>query len=471
MNQEKELKRTVQNSLDRTVTGQQTTLSGQPKTMRLSKDHADFWLGRIKKRSYHSPSGKILIPEWQVRLFHEKRESWFNLGTNNKAAAASKARDIWRHLQSFGWEPTEAKFKPRQVADQAATIEEFSKLYLEALKRVETRPTPQTSARYIKSLKFVCRRVRVTRIADLTPAKVQKFKGDYLTDGRTQERDEDSLKVSCNAILRNCAALFSRQVLDELQKVGIKLENPFAGQKLRGVRIKEYHPLGREKLDAIWRDSADLRDGDPEAPERKPIRTGGPKAKLPEGQKSKRWKEPNFRNPQTGAYLLLLLELGLGLRRNEADKAQWDWLGTDQKGRHYIEVRATPYFTPKGKKPRTIPVEKVLFDAIQASRNQVSPFIVPGRLPKRYEPGKEPKNLVYRCDPHHRALAHWLRKHGIVDDKPCHLLRKEFGSYVATAFSLFAAQKLLGHSSPKVTNDYYAALTQLPELNHAKVTA
>lgn len=33
------------------------------------------------------------------------------------------------------------------------------------------------------------------------------------------------------------------------------------------------------------------------------------------------------------------------------------------------------------------------------------------------------------------------------DSKPCHALRKEFGSYVATCFSLFLAQKLLGPKS------------------------
>ena len=44
-------------------------------------------------------------------------------------------------------------------------------------------------------------------------------------------------------------------------------------------------------------------------------------------------------------------------------------------------------------------------------------------------------------------------------------MRKEFGSYVATSFSLFHAQKLLGHSSPNVTSDDYAGLTALPELN------
>ena len=71
-----------------------------------------------------------------------------------------------------------------------------------------------------------------------------------------------------------------------------------------------------------------------------------------------------------------------------------------------------------------------------------SPFIVHGRKPKIYRQGKEPKNAVYRCDRDHRALSAWLRRLGINDDKPCHRLRKEFGSYVATSFGFYKAPKL-----------------------------
>ncbi|MEA3188514.1 MAG: hypothetical protein QOD99_2344, partial [Chthoniobacter sp.] len=63
----------------------------------------------------------------------------------------------------------------------------------------------------------------------------------------------------------------------------------------------------------------------------------------------------------------------------------------------------------------------------------------------------------------------WLRAQGIKDAKPCHLLRKEFGSYVANAFGLFHAQKFLGHSSPAVTSSYYAGLIDLPELKAARL--
>jgi hypothetical protein len=466
-----EQERTAQNNQNRTETGQKPLLSGLPQKARLSKDHQDFWLRKLKKRSYAANGQRVEIPEWQVRLFHAGREDWFNLATTNRTAASVKARDIWLHLRAHGWDATLAKFKPRAVPRQTLTVQDFSRMYREALQRVEYPPSPQTAARYLKSLEFICRRVHLNRIADLTPDKVKKFVGDYLEEGRGEGRNPESIKVSCNAMLRNSAAMFSRQMLAQYQSGGLSLANPFEGQKLRRIKLKSYSPMNRDLLDVIWRDAAKLRDGDPEAPERKRIRTGGRKAKRLPGEKAKRWAEPDFRLPQPGAYILLLLELGLGLRRNEADKAQWDWFFTDANGRHYIEVKATPYFTPKSKESRVIPVEKVLYEAIQASRSQVSPFIVSGRLPKRYEPGREPKNLVYRCDQHHRTLALWLRKHGIADEKPCHTLRKEFGSYVATAFGLFHAQRMLGHSSPAVTEAFYAGLTQLPELKHAKVNA
>jgi integrase len=458
-----ELERTAPHSENRTETGQKPLLSGQPKKARLSKDHQDFWLGKLKKRSYSTNGNCVEIPEWQVRLFFEGREDWFNLGTTNRAAASIKARDIWLHLRAHGWESTLARFKPRGPAKQTLTDSEFADLYREAIKRVEYPPSPQTAARYLKSLDFICRRVRVNRITELTPDKIKKFVGDYLEDGRAESRHPESIKVSCNAMLRNTAAIFSRQMLGEYLSRGLSLENPFTGQKLRRIKLKSYSPMNRDMLDAIWQDAAKLRDGDPQAP-------APAKTKRQAGEKAKRWKEPDYRLPQSGAYVLLLLELGLGLRRHEADKAQWDWFFTDANGRHYLEVKTTPYFTPKSKESRVIPVEKVLYEAIHATRAQVSPFIVSGRLPKRYEAGREPKNLVYRCDQHHRTLALWLRRHGIADEKPCHTLRKEFGSYVATAFGLFHAQRMLGHSSPQVTEQFYAGLTQLPELNHAKVT-
>ena len=452
----------VQNRKNRTETGQTKPdrhgSAGLPRKSKLPKTHQDYWVSRLQKRSYLDRDGKtkVEIPTWQVRMFHAGREMWFNLDTPNQTAASIKARDIYGSLRTNGWDAVLAKFKPATAPSRDITVEEFAEIYREALKRVEYPPIKPTAERYLKSLSFLCKRVNVRRLSILTPEKVKQFIGDYMVEGRNECRDEGSVKVSCNAILRNSGALFSKQMLAEYHSAGLALVNPFVGQKLRRVTIKAYSPLKRDKLDAIWRDAVKLRDGDPAA---------HPAVRTNRG----RWQPPDLRKPHPEAYAILLLELGLGLRRNEVDKAQWDWFFTDKEGRHYLEVKATPYFMPKSKERRVIPVEPLLYEAIQETRSQVSPFVVGGRLPRTYSEQDAPKNLVYRCDLHHRALASWLRTHhGIEDDKPCHLLRKEFGSYVATSFGLFAAQRMLGHSSPAVTESFYAGLTQLPELKHAK---
>ena len=233
----------------------------------------------------------------------------------------------------------------------------------------------------------------------------------------------------------------------------MQLENPFKGAKLRQVKIKGYSPLRQELLDQIWQGAALLRDGDP-------------KAREPEA--GNRWGSHDFRKPRPAAYALLLLELGLGLRRHEADKSQWDWIISDAQGRFFMEVKPTQYFMPKGKERRVIPLDKALHAALLAGKED-DIFIVPGRPARLYPAGVEPKNLTYRCEMDHRALAAWLRARGVVDPKPCHLLRKEFGSYVANSFGLFHAQKFLGHSSTSVTEAYYAGLTSLPELNSTRL--
>lgn len=454
-----------------TEEGQKKPLSLSKPRAKLGKTHQDFWIKRLRKRTFTDSQGnKAEIPTWQVRMKYLRREAWFNLETSNAAQAAIKARDIWLSLLGQGWEATLAKFKPKAEVKAELSLDDFATLYRNLIPSVEYPPSRPTAERYLKSLFFICRRVRVNKIEDLKPEKVEDFSGKYLEEGRRENRQETSIKTTINFHIRNAGALFSRQMLEAYEKHGLALSNPFTGQKMRRVEIKAYSPMRRELLDEIWRDAPKLRDGDPSIPERVIIRTGGRKAKLPPDKKAKRWQLPDFHDPHPDAYALLLLELGLGLRRHEADKAEWDWF-FELNGRHYLEVKETPFFKPKSGEKRTIPVEPVLFEAIQKTRNHAGPWIVPGRLPKRYEPGEEPRNITYRCDKAHRALAAWLRQKGIEADKPCHLLRKEFGSYVATAFSLFHAQKILGHSSPDVTAAYYAGLTDLPELKHAKLKA
>lgn len=452
-------KETVQNRKKGTERGQ----------TKYGKTHVDYWAPRIRKRSFVGRDGQVVtIPDYQVRLKHLGREAYFNLKTANAADAAGMARDRYVYLVANGWDATLAKYKPKpeEPTSKDLTIQEFGKKYEETLDVVEYAPQKPTALRYFKNLEFICRLVKVKRLANLTVAKIREFKTKYLKKRRLEGGDECSIKITCNTYLRSAAAIFSKQMLSAYADMDFEVTNPFVGMSLRRIEIKPYTPMCRDLLDKIWENAAKLRDGDPNAP----VPVKEPRAKRGEGPKKRyRWKEPDWRKPHPEAFMILLLELGLGMRRNEVDKAVWVWFFTDAKGRRYIEITATPYFTVKGKKRRIIPVESVLWDTIHSSQQNDSPFIVPGRQPKEYAHDNVPINKNYRCEEHHRTLIAWLRKQGINDDKPCHKLRKEFGSYVATSFGLFAAQRLLGHSAPSVTEAYYAGLTNLPELSHAKV--
>jgi integrase len=394
-------------------------------------------------------------PNYTMRIMHRGQRRKFSTGESSLVAAKRKAAAIMADVKSRGLEEAIALHSRRSdIRPNDPDIEEFAAIYREAMSRVETPPSKPSVEYYIRSLKIVCKNIGVSRIRQLTRTKIDQFVKNYQESALAEGREPESVKTSINSWLRNAAAMFSRHAMEGYTRLGFPIENPFLGAKLRRVKVKGYSPLSRETLDSIWKDAVLLRDGDPNAPVPEP---------------GKRWGSYDFRKPHPEVYLLLLLELGLGLRRHEADKAQWDWILTDKDGRVFLEIRPTQYFVPKGKDRRVIPMDNALFGAITREREDDAVFIVPGCAPKSYPAGKEPKNLTYRCERHHRALAFWLRSRGVVDLKPCHLLRKEFGSYVASSFGLFHAQKFLGHSSPVVTEAYYAALTNLPELNAARI--
>jgi hypothetical protein len=272
----------------------------------------------------------------------------------------------------------------------------------------------------------------------------------YLKAAREKGRDETCIKTSCNAHLRSAACMFSKQMLEVYNSAGLNFVNPFIGRKFRRIEIRPYTPLPKEVLDAIWRDAPKLRDADPNAPLKRrsansqqneqAAGAGGQCTRFPR----RRWHQPNWRKPHPEAYVLLLLELGLGLRREEADKLQWDWFYTGSDGRRFIEVRKTEFFIPKGKRRRIISVEPVLSEAIHGIRSDLTAFVVSGNMPKKYTPQNGLKNVVYRCERHHRILTAWLRKLGIKDSKPCHLLRKEFALLRSNFIWLVCGATLLG---------------------------
>jgi hypothetical protein len=299
---------------------------------KLGKTHVDYWYARLFKRTYPDRDGvEVEVPGWQARMKHLGRTMFFNLQTSNRAEGAVKARDIYIFLIANGWDATLEKYKPRKEnfkSSKNPTVDEFAELYRKEIELVEYPPIRRTIERYIGCLLLICELVGIRRIRKLTAEKITLFKSRYLKKSLAKGRDESGVKITCNSHMRGAACLFSNQMLGVYKTHEIELSNPFIGQRLRRNELKPYTPLSRDFLDEVWRDSAKLRDGDPQAtapPERQ--KGGRPKkgSRKKAPKKEVRWNEPDWRKPHPEAYQLLLLELGLGLRREEADKAEWEW--------------------------------------------------------------------------------------------------------------------------------------------------
>lgn len=388
-------------------------------------------------------------PYFQVRMMVAGKRRQFSTGETSEKAAGAKARAILADIQSRGFvQAVSLHSRKDDVVEANPTIEQISDLYRKVAKSFENPPADSTIRVYTNNLKSIAEYCGAKRLDRLTTETIDQAKRKYLAHSAAASRNATAARTTLASVIRNASAVFSKQALAAFRAQGLNIENPFIDSKVKGPRIKTYSPLPQQILENIWAKAFLLRDGDPDATP--PDENLTPKERI------------DFRIAHPDAYAILFLELGLGLRRNEADKAEWAWCNQTRDGRRFIEVRESDGFRPKSKHSRVIPIAEDVWAALESIHVEKSRFIVPAEEVKAR---KASPLSSYRCDLGHRILVKWLRSMGVTAAKPCHALRKEFGSYVATSFSLFHAQKLLGHSSPNVTSDYYAGLTGLPVLN------
>ena len=160
---------------------------------------------------------------------------------------------------------------------------------------------------------------------------------------------------------------------------------------------------------------------------------------------------PNLKESDPAAYLLFRLGAGCGLRMQEAMQARKSWV-TKLRDKLVIHVQATDDWVPKGRKARRVPLpEDVYADLLTMSDD--SEYIVPADTHNERSKGVS------------RRLSQWFNSFGWPYEKKVHELRRWFGAQVATQTgSLFATQRYLGHASVKTTNDYYADLVDMPDV-------
>lgn len=406
----------------------------EAKAIKRSKTHQDYWSNRVCQRTYRNSAGQeILLTDWQVYIQHLGKRVWFQLDTPVKAAAAKKAAEIYSSLRAVGWETTLEKYKPASRVIQSPTVGEFLEA-AEATGEIK----PKTFALYARKFRKIVsdlarvaagkdkfkhrgagagkwrEKVDAVKLSAITPEAVEAWRKGYIEAAGSDATKRDAAANTANSAIRNARSLFSESIAAKL--VGVQLPKPlsFDGVQVSADRNARY--VSRINPESLAKAAT---------------------------------KELGSKQPE--AFKIFLLALFCGLRRNEIDKLLWNAVDLD-KGTLRIELN--PYFTPKATSSlgEVYLEPEIIRHFKQAKKGATGEFVI--------ESPNEPRLGItydhYRANEHFQILIDWLGKHGVKGNNPIHTLRKEFGRLITERHGIYAASKLLRHSSILVTSSYYA---------------
>ncbi len=396
----------------------------------LPKTDVRYWQRVVFRASYTKNGKTQIVGHWSVKVQHARRRETFSLETPNRAAAATKGRDIYLFLKANGWTETLAKYKPsrRSTPAQIITVGEFLEAvtahfsgkrktiddYIRAFRRIVSgvfeidggmsKYDYRTGGR----TKWITQIHRI-RLDEISPAKIQKWKIGFIKAAGSSPVKARSARISVNSLIRQAKGLFARERLKFLPP-SIASINPFAGVSFEPRQSMRY------------KSSIDIEELINRA-----------RAELPVEQLK-----------------IFLLALLAGLRRNEIDKVEWGAFHWD-KG--VIRIAATHYFQPKTEDAiADVEVDSELLEVFRGFRARAkSNFVVESSIAVKVGTGYS----HYRCEPLFAELTKWLRRNGVDTNTPLHTLRKEFGSQVCAKHGIYAASYALRHADIAITSQHY----------------
>lgn len=420
------------------VQGAQTgEMAPDQESVGLSRTHVSLWKKRLFKNTYTRKGRRHVVNEWSVKIQHLGRRKTFALGTTNKELAAIKAKEVYVTIVAKGWEAAEAIFNPGLVVRKDdPTLGDF-------FREVEAKAglKPKTLRNYVASFRLIASEifnlgdnkakydyrsggrakwvsgVDATKLAAITPDRVQSWKVSFLKDSGTSPLSLLSAKRTVNSYIRCARSLFSRRIL---KFVKLRLPNPlpFDGIELEKPGTMRYQSKINPELLVVAAKN-ELRDKSPES------------------------------------YKAFLLGLFCGLRRSEIDSLEWtaiDWAN------HRIWIGTTEHFNVKTEDSEDfVEVDPQVLDELRSFlKGSASPFVLNSPLLPRPAVDRQ----YYRCQHVFRPLMAWLRSKGIKANKPLHELRKEFGSQVNLRHGIYAASRALRHSDITTSTRHYVAKQQ-----------
>ena len=368
----------------------------------------------------------------------------FSLGTGNKDAAARSAANIYRDLLALGVEATTAKYRAqgqREISSRIATIGEW----IEAARGVSA-SNAATFAQYAASLRLIAGQILSVRktkkrfgpgkggaqayragidaasLEIFSAQAVQRWRLAYVSQSRNPAQ-ERSRMTSANSTIRQAKSLFADKIVRFLPDIRLPSPHPFAGVEFFPKQSARY--FSRIDPQALLRTAQrELADSDPPA------------------------------------FLAMLLALAAGLRRGEIDSLAWHQVDFE---RALIRVESTEAASLKTADSRgEVPIDLGVVSILRGFRAKASgPFVIEA---EGGEYGPRVWGRHYRADAVFTRLNHWLRKHGVSARKPLHELRKELGALITAEHGIYAASRVLRHSTVATTAAHYTDLKTRPTI-------
>jgi integrase len=415
------------------VAGQQ---NGARTVQGRSKTDLRFWRERIFKPVWRRSDGvKVESANFAVGISFRGRRIKWSLDTPNREAAAMRAKEIYLSLQASGWEATLKQYRPKEapklegngitVGEYLGKVHASGRLskrtyadYSKALRRIAASiaGVPDSSSKHDKyhgGREEWLRATDAVKLALFTPEALESWKRAFLGAGKPDPISQRSRRVGVNSYLRRSKCLFAKELLSHLD---VALPDPVPFSQVRFEK----------RVSNKYRSNFDIR-----------LLVAEAKAELADLGKHELFK-------------IFVLAAMVGLRRREIDLLPWTAFRFDQG---ILRIEATEFFQPKSDESSAeLPLEPELISLFRGYHARTkSPFVIENA----HDPAPQTAYQSYRCGTEFRALAEWLRLHGVETERPLHALRKEFGSLINRTYGIHAASVALRHASIGITAQIY----------------
>jgi integrase len=399
---------------------------------RFAKTDARYWLSRIRKPVNSRGEAS---PHWHLQLTFKGRRLSFSLHTGNKDAAARQAAGIYKELAAVGAEETLSRYRPKEQEEEPPSQIATVGLWIETVGKVFA-GAPATFGSYARCLRLIVgdilavtktkkrfsrskgnayrAAVNAAPLGILTPKALQEWRIRFVAKAGTNPAEQRTAKISCNSILRQAGALFSKKLLRFVSNLQLPSPIPFAECEKYPRESMRYH----SKVDAaalLQKAQGELGTSDPEA------------------------------------FKVLLLGVGVGLRRGEIDKLLWRQIDLNSG---VIRIETTEAGSLKSEDSAgEVQMDEALCAIFRGYLARATGDFVLER--DGGTSGVRDWGRQYRCNSIFKRTLSWLRRNGLDVKKPIHTLRKEAGSMISTKSGIHAASRFLRHADIQVTAMHY----------------